>query len=156
VCTTNPTLGRGLALALTGAADLADIIARHGDDPAAQALAMDRLVAANVVPFYQDQAAIDAARLAMMRHPLFGEPTPQPPATADGGRVSYPQLRVAGCYDPTAFRALWQINGMVCPPGDVYTDPDVVARTREALSRYGSGPPVAEPTRDQLLAVLAR
>ena len=154
VCTTNPTLGRGLALALTGAADLAGIVARHGADPAAQALAMDRLVAANVVPFYEDQAAIDAARLAMMRHTIFGEPAPQPPAAAGDGRVSYPQLRVAGCYDPTAFRAFWQINGMVCPPGDVYTDPDVVARTREALSRYGSGPPVAQPTRDQLLAAL--
>jgi hypothetical protein len=29
VCTTNPTLGRGLALALSGAADLADAIGEH-------------------------------------------------------------------------------------------------------------------------------
>ena len=153
VCTTNPTLGRGLALALTGAADLADTLAEHGDDPAGQALALDRLVAAHVAPFYQDQAAIDAARLAMMRHTIFGEPAPPPPAVAD--RVSYPQLRVAGCYDPVAFRAFWKINGMVCPPGEVYTDPEVVACTREALGRYGSGPPVAQPTRAQLLAALA-
>jgi 2-polyprenyl-6-methoxyphenol hydroxylase-like FAD-dependent oxidoreductase len=153
VCTTNPTLGRGLALALTGAADLADTLGAHGGDPAAQALAMDRLVAAHVAPFYQDQAAIDAARLAMMRHTIFGEPGPAPPAAAD--RVSYPQLRVAGCYDPVAFRAFWKINGMVCPPEAVYTDPRVVACTREALSRHGSGPPVAQPTRAQLLAALA-
>jgi 2-polyprenyl-6-methoxyphenol hydroxylase-like FAD-dependent oxidoreductase len=153
VCTTNPTLGRGLALALTGAADLADTLAEYGDDPAAHALAMDRLVAAHVVPFYQDQAAIDAARLAMMRHTIFGEPAPPPPAVAD--RVSYPQLRVAGCYDPVAFRAFWTINGMVCPPDEVYTDPQVVACTRDALSRHGSGPPVAQPTRAQLLAALA-
>ena len=97
VCTTNPTLGRGLALALTGAADLADTLGEHAGDPAAQALALDRLVAAHVAPFYQDQAAIDAARLAMMRHTIFGEPAPRPPADAD--RVSYPQLRVAGCYN---------------------------------------------------------
>jgi hypothetical protein len=115
---------------------------------------MDRLVAANVVPFYQDQAAIDAARLAMMRHTIFGAPAPQPPAAGD--RVSYPQLRVAGCYDPTAFRAFWQINGMVRPPGDVYTDPYVIACTRDALSRHGDGPPAAQPTRDQLLAALTR
>jgi hypothetical protein len=153
VCTTNPTLGRGLALALAGAADLADTLGAHGGDPAAQALAMDRLVAAHVAPFYQDQAAIDAARLAMMRHTIFGEPVPAPPA--DAHRVSYSQLRVAGCYDPFAFRAFWKINGMVCPPEAVYTDPRVVACTREALSRHGSGPPVAQPTRAQLLAALA-
>jgi 2-polyprenyl-6-methoxyphenol hydroxylase-like FAD-dependent oxidoreductase len=153
VCTTNPTLGRGLALALTGAADLADTLAEYGDDPAAHALAMDRLVAAHVAPFYQDQASIDAARLAMMRHTIFGEPAPPSPATAD--RVSYPQLRVAGCYDPVAFRAFWTINGMVRPPDEVYADPEVVACTRDALSRHGSGPPVAQPTRAQLLAALA-
>jgi 2-polyprenyl-6-methoxyphenol hydroxylase-like FAD-dependent oxidoreductase len=153
VCTTNPTLGRGLALALTGAADLADTLGAHGGDQAGQPLALDRLVAAHVAPFYQDQAAIDAARLAMMRHTIFGEPVPAPPAAAD--RVSDPQLRVAGCYDPVAFRAFWKINGMVCPPDEVYTDPHVVACTREALGRYGSGPPVVQPTRAQLLAALA-
>ena len=152
VCTTNPTLGRGLALALTGAADLTDTLGAYGGDPAAQALAMDRLVAAHVAPFYQDQAAIDAARLAMMRHTIFGEPVPAPSAAGD--RVSYPQLRVAGCYDPVAFRAFWKINGMVCPPEAVYTDPHVVACTREALSQHGSGPPVAQPSRAQLLAAL--
>jgi hypothetical protein len=155
VCTTNPTLGRGLALALTGAADLADSVALHGDDPAALALALDRLVVDHVAPFYQDQAAIDAARLAMMRHTIFGDPPPQPPAAPGDGRVSYPQLRVAGCYDPVAFRAFWKINGMVCPPEDVYTDPHVVACTRDALSRHGGGPPVDQPTREQLLAALA-
>jgi len=154
VCTTNPTLGRGLALALTGAADLADTVARYGDDPAALALALDRLIVDHVAPFYQDQAAIDAARLATMRHTIFGDPRPPPEATGDG-RVSYPQLRVAGCYDPVAFRAFWKINGMVCPPEDVYTDPRVVACTRDALSRHGGGPPVDQPTREQLLAALA-
>jgi hypothetical protein len=154
VCTTNPTLGRGLALALTGAAGLADALAGHGDDPAAQALALDRLVAAHVAPFYHDQAAIDAARLAMMRHTVFGAPAPASPSAA-ADRVSYPQLRVAGCYDPVAFRAFWTVNGMVCPPDEVYTDPHVVACTREALARHGSGPPVAQPTRAQLLAALA-
>ena len=34
----NPTLGRGLALALTNAADLADTVSKHPGDPAAQAL----------------------------------------------------------------------------------------------------------------------
>ena len=154
VCTTNPTLGRGLALALSGAGDLADTIAEHAADPAAQALAMDRLAGAHVVPFYQDQAAIDGARLAMMRHTIFGAPPPPPAETP--GRVTYSQLRAAASYDPAAFRAFWKINGMVCPPGEVYTDPDVVACTREILRRHGAAPPVAQPTREQLLTALAR
>ena len=154
VCTTNPTLGRGLALALSGAADLADTIGEHAADPAAQALALDRLVGAHVVPFYHDQAVIDAARLAMMRHTIFGAPPPRPSQTP--GRVTYSQLRAAASWDPTAFRAFWKINGMICPPGEVYTDPDVVARTQETLSRHGTAPPVAQPTREQLLTALTR
>ena len=154
VCTTNPTLGRGLALALTGAADLADAIGEHPADPAAQALALDRLAGAHVVPFYQDQAAIDAARLAMMRHAIFG--TPPPPPARTPGRVTYSQLRAAASWDPTAFRAFWKINGMVCPPGEVYTDPDVIACTQETLRRHGTAPPVAQPTHEQLLTALTR
>jgi hypothetical protein len=116
-----PTLGRGLALALSGAADLADTIGEYPADPVGQALALDRLVGAHVVPFYHDQAVIDAARLAMMRHTIFGAPPPRPSQTP--GRVTYSQLRAAASYDPTAFRAFWKINGMICPPGEVYTDP---------------------------------
>ena len=149
MCTTNPTLGRGLALALTGAADLADTLAGSGGDPAAEALALDRLVGQHVEPFYQDQAGIDAARLAVMRHTLFGAPAPRPPAAAD--RVSYPQLRAAGCYDPVAFRAFWTINGMLCPPEEVYTDPHVVACTRAALSRPGE-PPAGRPAHPRAAA----
>jgi 2-polyprenyl-6-methoxyphenol hydroxylase-like FAD-dependent oxidoreductase len=154
VCTTNPTLGRGLALALSGAADLADTMNEHAADPAAQALVLDRLAAAHVVPFYQDQAAIDAARLAMMRHTIFGDPPPPPSQTP--GQVTYSQLRAAASWDPTTFRAFWKINGMVCPPGEVYTDPDVVTSTRDTLRRHGGAPPVAQPTREQLLTALAR
>ena len=154
VCTTNPTLGRGLSLALSGAADLLEVISRHGDDWTGQALALDGLVADHVVPFYEDQAVIDRARLAMLRHTIFGAPVPEPPP-AGAGRVTYAQLRAAAPFDPTAFRAFWKINGMICRPGDVYTDPRVVACTQEVLRQRGSGPPVAQPTRDQLLAALA-
>jgi hypothetical protein len=154
VCTTNPTLGRGLSLALSGAADLLAVISGHGDDWAGQALALDGLVADHVVPFYEDQAVIDRARLAMLRHTIFGAPVPEPPQ-AGAGRVTYAQLRAAAPFDPTAFRAFWKINGMICRPGDVYTDPRVVACTQEVLRQRGSGPPVAQPTRDQLLAALA-
>jgi 2-polyprenyl-6-methoxyphenol hydroxylase-like FAD-dependent oxidoreductase len=155
VCTTNPTLGRGLSMALAGAADLVDTIDRHADDPTGQAQALDGLVADHVVPFYEDQAAIDAARLAMLRHTIFGAPAPDPPPVG-ADRVTYAQLRAAAMFDPTAFRAFWEIMGMVRRPDEVYTDPRVVACTHEVLRHRGSGPPVAQPTREQLLAALER
>jgi 2-polyprenyl-6-methoxyphenol hydroxylase-like FAD-dependent oxidoreductase len=155
VCTTNPTLGRGLSLALSGAADLADTVGQHGENWAVQALALDGLVARHVVPFYQDQAAIDQARLTMLRHAISGGPAPERP-TVMPGRVTYAQLRSAASFDPAAFRAFWKVMGMICPPAEVYTDPRVVACTQEVLRQHGAGPPMAQPTREQLLAALAR
>ena len=64
-------------------------------------------------------------------------------------------MRAAASYDPAAFRAFWKINGMVCPPEQVYTDPGVVAATQKTLSHYGTAPPVPQPTRDQLDTALA-
>ena len=45
---------------------------------------------------------------------------------------------------------------MICPPEAVYTDPDVIACTQETLRRHGAGPPVTQPTREQLLTALTR
>jgi flavin-dependent dehydrogenase len=155
VCTTNPTLGRGLGLALSGAADLVDTLDERGDDWTALALALDGLVADRVAPFYEDQAVVDAARLAMLRHTIFDAPAPGPPA-AIADRVDYAQLRTAALFDPTAFRAFWRVMGMIRRPDEVYADPRVVACARDVLQRHGGVPPVVQPTREQLLAALAR
>jgi 2-polyprenyl-6-methoxyphenol hydroxylase-like FAD-dependent oxidoreductase len=154
VCTTNPTFGRGLSLALSGALDLLQAIADHRGDPAAQAQAMDGLVDGHVVPFYEDQAAIDRARLTALRHAIFAAPPPRPPLP-EPGRVSFTQLRAAASADPTAFRAFWEIYGMTRGPEDVYTDPRVVACTKQALRSHDGGTPIAQPPRDSLLAALA-
>jgi 2-polyprenyl-6-methoxyphenol hydroxylase-like FAD-dependent oxidoreductase len=152
VCTTNPTLGRGLSLAVQGALDLADVLAVHPDDPPAQAEAMDLAVTDHVAPFYTDQAGIDAARLAALRHTVLGGP---PPAAPDpgGDRVTYAQLRAAAPHDPLAFRAFWTIMGMLRPPEAVYRDPTLVARVRDVLATHGAQP-VRQPSRGELLAAL--
>jgi 2-polyprenyl-6-methoxyphenol hydroxylase-like FAD-dependent oxidoreductase len=92
VCTTNPSFGRGLSLALLGAADLLDTVDRHGDDWTTRALALDELVADHVVPFYEDQAAVDYARLAMLRRTVLNAPAPEPPP-ANSDRITIAQLR---------------------------------------------------------------
>ena len=73
VCTTNPTFGRGLSLAMWGAADLVDVIGKH-DDRAEQTIAMDERTAEHVAPYYEEQAAVDSARLATLRHAILGDP----------------------------------------------------------------------------------
>jgi 2-polyprenyl-6-methoxyphenol hydroxylase-like FAD-dependent oxidoreductase len=153
VCTTNPTLGRGLTLALSGAVDLLEVIHEHGDDLVAQALAMDELVAEDVVPFYEDQAAIDSARLAMLRHNIFDAPAPAPPSTVSD-RVTFAQLRTAALFDPTAFRGLWRVMGMIGRPSEVYTDSRVVARTHATLRDHDSDPVIVQPSREHWLAAL--
>ena len=104
VCTTNPTFGRGLSLALWGAADLIDVIGKH-DEWAEQTIAMDERTAEHVAPYYEEQAAVDSARLATLRHAILGGPAPPPPPL-DSDR-SLHALRVAASFDPTAFRAFW-------------------------------------------------
>jgi len=155
VCTTNPTLGRGLSLALGGAADLHDTIEGFGADPVAQALALDELVGQHIAPFYEDQAIIDYARLTALRHTVFGAPAPAT-APAISARVTYAQLRAAAALDPVVFRAFWKIMGMQSLPEEIYTDPQVVARTRTVLDHQQIRPPMAQPTREELLAALAR
>jgi 2-polyprenyl-6-methoxyphenol hydroxylase-like FAD-dependent oxidoreductase len=155
VCTTNPTLGRGLALALGGAVDLLRVIERHPDDRRAQVLAMDSCVCHHVLPFYQDQVKIDRARLAMLEHIIFNRPCPAP-AFRVSDRVTFEQLRTAALFDPIVFRAFWRVMGMIIQPEKVYVDPEVVARTHAVLDQHGSGPLVIQPTREQLVAALAR
>jgi hypothetical protein len=151
VCTTNPTLARGLGLAITGAADLVSVLSEHAGDGVAQALALDELVTAHVAPYYADQATVDSARLAQLRHRVFGDPAPEPPPA---GAVGYGQVRDAAAFDPVVFRAFWRVLGMLATPDEVYRDPEVVARTRDVLRARGSAPAVDQPSREQLLAAL--
>jgi 2-polyprenyl-6-methoxyphenol hydroxylase-like FAD-dependent oxidoreductase len=154
VSTTNPTHGRGLGLALTGASDLVNTIATHGDDWTAQAAAMEALVVDHIEPFFEDQARNDAARLSMLRHTIFGAPTPEPMGSITD-RVTFPQLRAAAQFDPMAFRAFWSVFGMTRRPDEVYADPEVVTRVREVLGERGVVPAMPQPSREQLLAALS-
>ena len=153
VCTTNPTLGRGLALALSGAVDVRETLDEHRDDWTAQALAMDALVAEHVLPFYEDQAAIDSARLVILQHTIFGAPVPSVPSPLEN-RVTYAQLRTAAMFDATVFRAFWRVMGMISRPEDIYMNPQIVRRTHETLREHGSRLPIVQPSREQLLAAL--
>ena len=142
VCTTNPTFGRGLSLAMWGAADLTDVIDKHADDWAEQALALDERIAEHVAPYYEEQAAVDAARLATLRHTILGDPPPRRPHHSTRTGSAFTQLRAAASFDPTAFRAFWKLMFMLCHPDEVYRDPQVVACAQDALRCRGEENPV--------------
>jgi 2-polyprenyl-6-methoxyphenol hydroxylase-like FAD-dependent oxidoreductase len=153
VCSTNPTLARGLALAVRGALDLVKVIEEHPEDWTAQALHVDALIGEHVYPFYTDQAVIDGERLATLRHNIDGAPAPEPrPPITD--RVTFTQLHAAAMFDPTAFRGLWEVMGMTRTPEEIYCDPQIVVSTRETLEQH-HGPPVLQPTPQELHAALA-
>ena len=94
VCTTNPTFGRGLSLAMWGAVALTDAVTERAHDRTEQAMALDAHVATHVAPFYEDQAVIDGALTAMFRHAIFGEPAPAAPGVSPD-RVDWSEIRTA-------------------------------------------------------------
>lgn len=153
VCTTNPTFGRGLSLMMRTVVDLVDTVAAHPTDLVAAAMAMDASVDERVAPWFADQAATDAARLAVLRHNVFGAPAPPPPPATDGA-VTFAELRVAAQTDPVAFRGVLRTMGAVGRPADIYRDPGLVARVRAALTR-GAPPAMPQPDRERLEAALA-
>lgn len=145
-------------LLLQGASHLVDTLNTRAGDSTAQALALDQLVNDHVRPYYEDQAVIDAERLATLRHHVFGAPPPGQSTGSDrdrspGDRVTFPQVRAAATADPLAFRAFWQIQGMTRRPEQVYTDPRVIAATRATLADLDL-PRMAQPSRARLLAAL--
>jgi hypothetical protein len=154
VCTTNPTLGRRLSFALWEAVRLGEILKECGEGWSGQMMAMDAFVEKHIAPFYEEQAVVDSARMANLRQAIFGEPAPERAESLSSG-VNYGELRTAAQFDPTAFRALWRIHGMIMKPLEVYNDPEVVACTRRALLENRDRLTMAQPTREQLMAALA-
>jgi 2-polyprenyl-6-methoxyphenol hydroxylase-like FAD-dependent oxidoreductase len=153
VCTTNPTLGRGLPLALSGAIHLRDLIEAFGHQSTEQAIEYDTRIGDDAALFYEDQVLIDSDRLAILQHRIFDAPAPIPPAV-DPDRVSFSELRTAAMFDPGVFRAFWRFYGMLEKPDRVYTDPAVVACTRQALRQLEATAAIAQPSQEQLVAAL--
>ena len=148
VCTTNPTVARGLCTTMRTVADLADIVAAHPEDLDAQAHCMDQMVGQNIEPWYHDQTAIDTARLAMLRHTVLGAAAFTPSTSTD--RITFGELRRASQLDPTAFRALWRVLGMLVPPDEVYQDPTLITLIRRTLAQGTPVPSLAQPSHDEL------
>jgi hypothetical protein len=154
-CTTNPTFARGIGFAVHAAVQLVDAIGEYPADELTKV--MDEATSTHIAPWFADQAATDAARLAALRSVVHGSaPPPRPPAPPPVGayRIDLAALRWASGFDADLFRAQARLLGMFCSTEEVLGDPAVIARVREILAAVGPRP-VPEPTEDQLAEALA-
>lgn len=152
-CTTNPTFGRGLPLALLEAADLVAGLRGCGDDPLALAHVLEEAAREHVEPFYVDQARNDASRLAALEHVIFGTPPLDDESRPEA--VTFSELRRVMLLDGDVFRAFGRVMGMLAQPDAVYSDPLVVRRVRQLLAEGREAPEMPQPTRADLEAALA-
>ncbi|MFD2078946.1 Dehydrogenase (flavoprotein) [Actinopolymorpha cephalotaxi] len=162
LCTTNPTFARGIAFALQQVIHLADAVGEYPVEELTKV--MDELTSTRIEPWFADQAAIDAARLAALRREL--RRTPAEPGGSAGpggsggsggsadGRVDLASLRQAAGFDPDLFRAQVRLLGMLTPAEEILADPAVVRRVREILASV-ERPPLPDPSDEELAAALA-
>jgi 2-polyprenyl-6-methoxyphenol hydroxylase-like FAD-dependent oxidoreductase len=147
---TNPSQGRGMTLGLMHAKCLADVVRAHPDDPREFAEAWDAATEAELTPWYRETVEEDRIRLheiEALRHGLEANPAP--------GSTAWRQaaLAAAMAHDPDAFRALVSNKACLRLYQEIFEDTRLVERIQE-IARNGEPPPLPEPDRDQLLALL--
>ena len=151
---TNPSYGKGSSLALAHAFALADALAAHPRDPAAQAVALDHAVAEEVRQWYEFAVATDAWRRRAWR----GEAPPAPMPEEDPYGFLRAVLPAVARTDPVVFRAHARQLHVLDLPAAVLRNADLLARARavaEARRREDGTPPVPlGPARPALLALL--
>jgi flavin-dependent dehydrogenase len=148
---TNPSLGRGIALGLRHAVVTSDVIAKHSDSPRGLAVAHDEATQAHLTPWYRHTIGLDRARAAAIRAEIDGVPLElsDDPAAVVGRAVP-----MAAMQDADVFRAFLEIAGVLTQPQEVLARPGL----REKILDLAAGvdpPPVAAPSRAQLLEMMA-
>jgi 2-polyprenyl-6-methoxyphenol hydroxylase-like FAD-dependent oxidoreductase len=143
VCTTNPAAGRGVSLGLRQASMLLALLAEHGADHAAGALAFDAWCAENIRPWFEDHVHWDTTLLRRFRGQDLDldAKIPSDVVCAIGTEV-----------DPALMPGVGPYMGMLALPAVL--DP-FQERAREVL-RSGWRPPLADgPGRGELIELTA-
>jgi hypothetical protein len=143
---TNPSQGRGMALALLHVSRLRDAVREHIGDPRGFAAAWDAITTAELEPFYRETVEQDRDRLREMEALRDGRHYVRAPGST-GARLQ--ALGRAAVVDPDAFRALVATRSCVALFKDV-SDDRLLAQFQD-----GDDPPPVGPDRAQLLALLA-
>jgi 2-polyprenyl-6-methoxyphenol hydroxylase-like FAD-dependent oxidoreductase len=149
---TNPSLGRGMTLALMHARRLRDIARSHLDDPREFAEAWDAVTESELTPWYRETVEEDRARLRQIEV-LRGRGRAPDPAS-DRSAAARGAMFTAFAYDPDVFRAfigtrncLWRIEE-ACADERLFSRMIELAHDARPLLLPG-------PDREQLLSLLA-
>jgi hypothetical protein len=143
VCITDPSFGRGMALAMTHAFAMAELADDGLDDLTELALAGDRLGDRLLRPWFDDATATDRIRTAQWA----GQPTVPNAA----GTLTIGDAMAAAPHDPAVWRAVLRRYNMVDPPDALFNDEAVLRRVLGILADGVPGP--SAPSRQDLLAV---
>jgi 2-polyprenyl-6-methoxyphenol hydroxylase-like FAD-dependent oxidoreductase len=149
---TNPTLGRGIALGLSHAAMLRDVVRARLHDARGLAEEWRERTERELAPFYRAAVESDRLRLADMEAYRAGrEPDPPSAPAAALGRA----LFAAMPYDADVFRAGLEIIGCLAQPEEVLARPGFADHGRAVARRAGAAPPMG-PGRDEVLRLVAQ
>jgi 2-polyprenyl-6-methoxyphenol hydroxylase-like FAD-dependent oxidoreductase len=149
---TNPSLGRGMTLALMHAQCLQETVRSHIEDPLRFAHAWDEATERELTPWYRETVMEDRARLAEIDALRDGR---EPTAPDDEQAALRSAFIAAMPQDGDLFRAFLDTRSGHRRVGEVFAEPGVVERIHE-LAPEGTEPgPWPGPGREQLLALLA-
>jgi len=144
---TNPSLGRGSAMALLHCARLRGLVRAGLDDPVELAMAWDADTFKHLQPWHEATLQTDRRRFRAMEAAIRGvPPDPLPPLLETFGR--------AAAYDGEALRALLEINQVLALPSEVFGRDGFRDRMREVAADRQVTPPPG-PTRQELLDLVA-
>jgi 2-polyprenyl-6-methoxyphenol hydroxylase-like FAD-dependent oxidoreductase len=146
---TNPSLGRGVSMALGHAVLLRDALrAGDGEGPGQRSVRWAEMTGNVLEPWYRSTVAGDGLRLAEIENDRAGVAY-TPGDTRVGPSKA---LQAAAQRDPEVLRGLLDIGSMQALPLEVLSRPGMAARVRTAAGANAPQYPVAGPDRESLLA----
>jgi 2-polyprenyl-6-methoxyphenol hydroxylase-like FAD-dependent oxidoreductase len=148
---TNPSLGRGITMAMMHAVALRDLLrATTDDDPVRFARSWDETTTATVEPWYRTTVAFDRHRLAEIDATVRGEPyEPHDPVWEIGQGLQFAAAR-----DPDCFRAFLSVLGMLRTPEEAVAGPGVLEKVLDLGAPWREARALG-PTRDELVSIVS-
>ena len=144
VLSTNPSLGRGIALAAVGALELRSIL-RETDLPAEITYEFDRVKEERLTPWLWDAVASDKGMRRALNEALGNPP--------NGGISDRTRMMRASMQDMDCWRRWNGVNQVFDLPSSCLDDPELMSRAREVAEE--TPPPPYNLSRDELAGLLA-
>jgi 2-polyprenyl-6-methoxyphenol hydroxylase-like FAD-dependent oxidoreductase len=148
VCTTNPSYGRGMSLALQQIYGLAGVLTKYPGVSAEQAVAVASLADDVFRPWYELSVRNDRERIARWRASIEGR---EPPAV---DHLTLMQLIAAGATDAVVWRRASRFLTSLVRPERVFCDEDIQRRVARALGNAPAKPRVSVPSHAELVQVV--